>query len=302
MPHPGELDGLFEDILDRLAAWANGQEDIRAVVIVGSRARDDRPADEWSDLDVILVANEPGLYVETTQWLRAMGSVAITFTELTPDGVTTERRVLYEGGVDVDFVPVSVDDFTNLLQDANAVVPTVLKRAHRFLVDKDGFTERVATFLDNVSDQPGDEGPNEEDFLNVVNDFWYHAVWVTKKLRRGEIWSALGGMNHLTWHCLLPVVEEHAAVKSGGETDTWHSGRFIEKWADPSVISKLPDALPAYGEQSIVDGLTSMMDVFHNSATELAKLHDWLYPTASELTARTLLIDWLSVPDSPEGT
>jgi hypothetical protein len=35
------------------------QTGIRAVGLVGSRARLDHPADEWSDLDLVLVATDP---------------------------------------------------------------------------------------------------------------------------------------------------------------------------------------------------------------------------------------------------
>jgi molybdopterin-guanine dinucleotide biosynthesis protein A len=38
----------------RIAVWARGREDVRAVLVVGSYARREMPADRWSDLDVVL--------------------------------------------------------------------------------------------------------------------------------------------------------------------------------------------------------------------------------------------------------
>lgn len=37
-----------------IVVWAGGRADVRAVVVVGSRARSLHPADAWSDLDLIL--------------------------------------------------------------------------------------------------------------------------------------------------------------------------------------------------------------------------------------------------------
>jgi len=45
-----------ERILAKLVAWGAAREDLRAIAVVGSRAREDHPADPWSDLDVIVVA------------------------------------------------------------------------------------------------------------------------------------------------------------------------------------------------------------------------------------------------------
>ena len=62
---------LEQDIGD----WARTRPDLRAAIVVGSRARADHPADEWSDLDLILFAVNPAIYVSDTDWLAAFGEV-----------------------------------------------------------------------------------------------------------------------------------------------------------------------------------------------------------------------------------
>lgn len=37
----------------KFISWAQTVEDIKAAFIVGSRARKDHPADEWSDMDIL---------------------------------------------------------------------------------------------------------------------------------------------------------------------------------------------------------------------------------------------------------
>ena len=45
----------MQQLENRVIAWAESQPDIRAIIVVGSRARRDSPADEWSDLDLVII-------------------------------------------------------------------------------------------------------------------------------------------------------------------------------------------------------------------------------------------------------
>ncbi len=47
----------YEQLIERFIVWAQTQDDLRAAIVIGSRARADRPADKWSDLDVIIAAS-----------------------------------------------------------------------------------------------------------------------------------------------------------------------------------------------------------------------------------------------------
>jgi hypothetical protein len=44
----------YNRLSENLVSWAQAQDDIGAAILIGSRARSDHPADEWSDLDVLL--------------------------------------------------------------------------------------------------------------------------------------------------------------------------------------------------------------------------------------------------------
>ena len=52
----------YEQLEQNCIAWAQAQPDIRAAIVVGSRARLDHPADEWSDLGLILFTTTPAAY------------------------------------------------------------------------------------------------------------------------------------------------------------------------------------------------------------------------------------------------
>ena len=91
----------YEQLIARFVKWAEAQSDIGTAVVIGSRARIAHPADEWSDLDVVVTVDEPERYLFETDWLENIGNPWVTFVEGTGD--ERERRVLFEGGLDVDF-------------------------------------------------------------------------------------------------------------------------------------------------------------------------------------------------------
>jgi len=56
---PEEIAQAYERLIARFVAWAQEQDDVRAAVVIGSRARTDHPADEWADLDVLIATTDP---------------------------------------------------------------------------------------------------------------------------------------------------------------------------------------------------------------------------------------------------
>ena len=76
----------YADLETRIIAWANVRSGVRGVVVVGSRARQDHSADEWSDLDLILFTDDIALYQEDGRWLDELGRVWIAVRGQTGHG------------------------------------------------------------------------------------------------------------------------------------------------------------------------------------------------------------------------
>src|SRR5215217_5872669 len=101
----------YEQLEARLAAWAETQPTIRAVLSIGSRARG--TPDRWSDLDVLIFASNPEPYVVDSSWLGEFGDLWLAYREDTEAG-DPEWYALYEGGLKLDAVlmRVEVEDAT----------------------------------------------------------------------------------------------------------------------------------------------------------------------------------------------
>ena len=65
----------YENLEKNFVSWAQAKEDIRAAFMVGSRARSDHPADEWSDMDIILYTSKQDSYLSDAKWVENFGKV-----------------------------------------------------------------------------------------------------------------------------------------------------------------------------------------------------------------------------------
>jgi aminoglycoside 6-adenylyltransferase len=274
----------YDRLIERFVAWAGSVENIRAAFVIGSRARPDHPADEWADLDVFLLARDPRPYLAGADWLCEIGTPWLTFLERTPEGDAYERRVLFEGGLDVDFVPTSLASFERMLREVfRPVEADMLRRGVRVLVDKEDLTARLSAV---ELGQPTAAPPSELDFTNAVNDFWYHTVWTAKKLRRGELWWGKSCCDSYLKGLVLQMIEWQA--RAGG-AETWMRGRFLEEWADPRALAALPQIYAHYDAEDVWRALLATMALFRWLALETAEQLGYGYPSLGDEQATQLV-------------
>jgi aminoglycoside 6-adenylyltransferase len=284
----------YDDLIARFLAWAQTRVDLRAALMLGSRARVEQPADEWSDLDLVLVATDPRPYLEDDAWLEAFGHPVLTFLEQTGTGGGTERRALFAGGLDVDFVPLSVEVIEQFAAEGwpPDIVGTV-RRGMRVLLDKDGLADRLPLV---PAEEPASL-PTADQFTAVVADFWYHALWTAKKLRRGELWTAHECCDSYMKRLVLPMIEWHTRAIRGPQYDTWHKGRFLEQWADPRALEGMRTAFGHHDPADVRHAMLATMDLFRWLAGETAQALRFSYPEEADAAITALVHDVLPAPD-----
>ena len=247
-----------------VADWAAERDDVAAVVLVGSRARGDVPADRWSDLDLILLVDDPAEYTGDSGWIEEFGEPVLTFMEATVDG-HWERRVLYDTGEDVDFVlfPSAVADKLESSQGAAAL----LARGYRVLVDRIGIEPLLARSAARAAER-GTPTPGE--LRELASDFWYHALWTAKKLRRGEVYTAIDCLDGYMKARLVSLLALHTRSLDP-DVDTWHAGRFVERWADPGALVALEWAYARYSVRDVARALWETIDLFQGVEEETVR-------------------------------
>jgi aminoglycoside 6-adenylyltransferase len=254
-----------QTLLAAVAAWGRRRDDVRAVILVGSHARTEDPADRWSDIDIVLVVDDPAPYVASSAWLEAFGRPLLTFVEPTAVGPFVERRVLFESGHEIDFALVPLAAAEQAADQPE--IAAVARRGFRVLVDKFGFE---VTLRRGGELPPPHPLPTAAAFAQLTHDFWYHVLWAAKKLRRGEVWVAKQSCDCYLKGLLVTLLSWHA--KAADPTlDTWHGGRFLERWADQRALADLRQAYARYDADGVAGALWATVGLFEWVERECAE-------------------------------
>ncbi|MBL8164694.1 MAG: aminoglycoside 6-adenylyltransferase, partial [Anaerolineae bacterium] len=175
-----KIAGLQQRVID----WVEQQDSIRALLLVGSQARIDHPADEWSDLDLILFCREYDHFLADTRWLNNIAEVWVCIASQIGTG-EPELLAVFEGGLKVDFVFIQ-KPLVPALTDS-ALLRTVCARGFIALLDKDDEMPQLALPEHNSAQHTL---PSEAEFSATVEQFWYNALYVAKQVRRQQLWLA----------------------------------------------------------------------------------------------------------------
>ena len=269
----------YGSIVERFRKWADSESGVRAALIVGSQARTDEPADEWSDLDIAIFHTDPARLIDSTEWFQPFGTVVLSMVESTAVGGSRERRVLYSDGKDVDFAIFPSAAIPFIAGSPEGL--SVLGRGFVILLDKDhqlGEFRSVAR-----SKAPESLGlPTEEEFRANVSDFFYHLLWAAKKLRRGETWTAKMGCDGYLKLLLVRMIEWSTVASAPTKVDVWHDGRFLDRWAPPEVRARLPATFAQYETRDLSRALGETNLLYSQLAHQVAGRLGWSYPTEAE--------------------
>jgi hypothetical protein len=89
----------IKDFIEAVKLWAASKPDVHAVALVGSYARG--AAGITSDIDLVIILDDPRGYLENTNWLQSFGMP--DRQQLEDYGSVTSLRVWFRDGKEVEF-------------------------------------------------------------------------------------------------------------------------------------------------------------------------------------------------------
>ena len=275
----------YNSLEKEVCAWAREEDDVLAVVVIGSRARENHPADEWSDLDLILFVTNQQAYATDAAWLSRFGEIWLHTHKITGIG-DPEWLVLFTGGLKVDFLLAPVTgSLAEMLFGPKYLFVT--RRGVRVLLDKRGDSElNAAPDLGSLEWRQ----PDEPAFTAVLNQFWLSSYRAANMVQRGDLWRARMIIDSELRRLLLRLLEWQAKAVNGSGYDTWHDGRFLQEWADPQALALLPDIFTPFDKAGTSLALLQMMGLADKLGKETAEQWRYHYPAANTSRVRSWIV------------
>lgn len=270
----------YIDIKKRLIEYAKQDEAIKAVVAIGSSTRDEIKADEYSDLDLIIVTEDTEKWY-SGEYPNLLGNVNISFIEPTLGG-GKERRCIYDEDRDVDMIIFTQSQFEEALRAG--VASWVMNRGYEVLYDAIACEKEIGTYVKKGHSNPT---MSAEEFDNMVNDFYFHNIWAKKKVLRGELWSAKMCVDAYLKNYLLKTIELYCYEFEA--KDVWHDGRFIDTWAGEHITEELSHCFAHYEKTDILNALKATNRLFEELTREIAVKKGYSYPEKAAKCAKSFL-------------
>ena len=285
--HPLHEAPTPDPIVEKIVGWAGGQPDVRAALLVGSRASPQGARDGFSDHDVVFFLEAGSRLPDRDDWLEAFGRPLIVFRESTEHRAEPVPTLLvqYRGGHRIDFTLSRIDLLRRIVeQDA---LPDWLAAGYRVLMDRDF----VATRLPPPSvfayvPRP----PSEGEYRAVVDEFWWESLYVAKYVGRGELLPARYSLEAvLRYRCLIPMLEWYVQVSRQWEQSVGVRGSGLRWLLDPEDRAILDRTYAGETLRGHADALDAMIELFTKAARAVARNLSVPYPSAVERETRALL-------------
>jgi aminoglycoside 6-adenylyltransferase len=269
-----------EEALAELVAWADADDEVRALVLTSTRARQDGSADDLSDYDVIVAVRNAEAFVAREGWVAARGRPLVGWGdehELLGE-TTTFRGVVYPDGVRVDFTiwPAS------LLGRVSAadVLPDDLDVGYRVLLDKDGTTSKWGepTFRAHVPAKP-----TRAEYEDIVDEFWWDTTYIAKALWRGEIVFAKFVLEYDAKQVALRrLLEWRIELDHDWSLRPGAYGRGLERLLPAELVTELHATYVGSGVDDNWEALFRTTALFRRVATEVADALGYRYPLEAD--------------------
>lgn len=224
-------------LLSQLITILQGYGEVIAVAINGSVVRDS--ADEWSDLDVIVVVTDMKPFFPSLTWLHPIGKI-FTYDQ-SANARRCISRIVFDDlrHVDLSFytleavLKLTSEDSVSFWQGAEVVVSRSESVSEKLSAT---YTPPISTF-------------SREDFETMANDFWFKCVLAVTKVARNDRLIAA----HLVLDCwrdvmVLAMVERDLATgttvhKTGGMgNDFVEQMPSIPDYRASTLLSQLEEA------------------------------------------------------------
>ncbi|MCW3169652.1 aminoglycoside 6-adenylyltransferase [Chryseobacterium sp. 09-1422] len=254
---------IYTTILD----FAKADDRIRAVLLNGSRANSNVAPDKYQDFDIMFIINDLDSFIIDRSWINTLGKPLL---QQLPDEM--------ELGKDAHDENFSFR-FLIMFEDQNRIDLTLFpyeKIKTDFKTDSLTIALLDKDYLFNNIPKPSDKDyhitkPNQREFSEVCNEFWWCITNVAKGLKRGEMIYAKDMLETVVRPMFWQIIEWNIGNENDFKVSIGKSGKFAKNFLTHFFYENI---LKTYSDSNIENNWNSlelMTTIFKEQQEKLAK-------------------------------
>jgi aminoglycoside 6-adenylyltransferase len=264
-----------QEMLDLILAYARDHDEVRAVVINGSRVNPNAPKDPFQDYDIVYYVRDVAPFRRNLDIVRYFGEIMIMqlpedMADPPPenDGHYTYLMQFMDGNrIDLSFYALHQTAVT--LKDSLSLV----------LLDKDNLLGKLPP-PSAVGYLP--QPPTAKAFDDCCNEFWWLNPYVAKGLWRNELTNARFFLDSLMREQLLKMLGWYVGVQTNFQTSPGKLGKYLKGQLDAELWALLEHTYSDSQSDNMWEALLSMDDLFRRIATVVAEHFGFNYPAQDD--------------------
>ncbi len=257
--------------LEKIIKWANGKENISALVLTGSLASHGL-VDNLSDYD-IAVYGKSFDFIKTDKWLEEIEDHLVCVHDKFRfyDFEIPTRLTIFDPYFKVDFSFHS-RELLNKIIDSDTL-PDEYNIGYKVLLDKHGLAAKLAkpTFRGFIIKKP-----DEHEFKKNVDEFWFEVYHIVKYLSRGDLWTAMI-RDRSAKEFLLQMLQWHKAAHENWNISLKNFGKEMKTWLDKSLWNELSQCFAKFNTEDSWKALENTIMLYQKLARETAAYLQYTY-------------------------
>lgn len=255
-------DTMYQMILN----YAKSHEEIRAVILNGSRANLQRVVDPFNDYDIVYLVNDLTLY-KNKEVHHDFGPLLIyertdiseLFEENFADFVCYLMQ--FKDGNRIDLTIAEMKDYRRYcFEDHLAIV----------LLDKDGVIEPLPTPNDHCYDC---QGPTKQMFYECRTEFWWVSIYVAKGLWRKQILYAQDHMENCIRKMLRQMLVWYVVGTQGHGMNLGKCQDGLKNHLPKDIWKRYLQTYATCQEKEIWQALFRACDLFNLISNQTANIY-----------------------------
>jgi len=260
-----------QEMMDLLLDFAKKEENIRAVLMNGSRVNPNAKKDVFQDFDIVYLVKEVDPYKRNKRVVSYFGDIMILQT---PDDMNDPPPeddghyaflMQFTDGNRIDLSFNSIDRLDDLLDDSLTVV----------LLDKDIILKELPPPSDK--DYLPKE-PTEKLFQDCCNEFWWCSPYAAKGLWRDELTYAKYMLEAAIREQLMKMLTWYFGIKTGFKKSPGKLGKYIKNDVEPELWMELERTYSDANFNNIWESLFTMGSLFRRLGNDVASFYGFKYP------------------------